>query len=76
MSYFGIYPPEDYGLKYQSVGMSQLVGNRAPGLYVISAQSVARIPAIADTVQPGAADWLRSPPEAIVGHAFYVFDVR
>jgi len=76
LSYFGIYPPEYYGVKYQSVGTTQLVGNRPPGLYAITAQSVARIPALADTVAPGTADWLRSPPEATVGHAFYIFDVR
>ena len=76
LSYFGLYAPEDYGIQYQNVSNDQLLGNRPPGLYAISAQTVARIPAIADTVAPGSADWLRGQPEAVVGHAFYIFNVQ
>jgi hypothetical protein len=76
LSYFGIYPPENYGIHYQNVSNDQLVGNRPPGLYAISAQTIARMPAIVDTMAPGAANWLRGEPEAVVGHAFYIFNVR
>jgi hypothetical protein len=76
LNYFGSYPAEGYGLDYPEVGFSELAPKPAPGLYAVSAHSVARAPAVADTAAPGAAAWLRLPPEAIVGHAFYIFDVR
>jgi len=37
---------------------------------------VARFPATYAAVLPGAAAWLREPPSAIVGHAFYIYDVK
>jgi hypothetical protein len=41
------------------------------GLYVVTASSVARIPAVR-----GASQWLRQTPTvAVVGHALYVYDV-
>jgi hypothetical protein len=37
---------------------------------------VARIPVMGGTVSPGAGSWLRRmAPVAIVGHAFYIYDV-
>jgi hypothetical protein len=76
LTYFGVYPPEDYGLQYPKADLPDLLGNRPPGLYAISAHQVARIPALADNNAPGAGAWLRSPPEAMAGHAFYIYDVR
>jgi hypothetical protein len=76
LAYFGSYPPENYGLNYIKTEMGQLAGKPAPGLYAVSAHMAARTPAVADTALPGAAAWLRSPPEAIVGHAFYIYQVR
>jgi hypothetical protein len=76
LTYFGVYPPEGYGLQYPKAGLPELLGNRPPGLYAISAHQVARIPALADMNTPGAGAWLRSPPEAMAGHAFYIYDVR
>jgi len=76
LGYFGSYPPENYGIDYIKTEMGQLPGKPAPGLYAVSAQMVARTPAIADTVLPGSAAWLRAMPEAIVGHAFYIYRVR
>lgn len=48
-----------------------------PGLYVVSAHLVARIPSLGATMKPGAGQWLqRTPPVAIVGHSLYVYDIR
>ena len=67
--YFGSLPPETYGLRYQKLGSNELLREPAPGLYVVSAHIVARGPALG-------ALWLRRiKPKAIVGHAFYVYDV-
>ena len=76
LSYFGYYPPEGYGLKVQSVEPGVLLSDPPPGLYAVSAHWLARLPALAATVDPGAADWLRMPPLAIVGHAFYIYDLK
>jgi hypothetical protein len=76
LTYFGVYPPEGYGLQYPKADLPELLGNRPPGLYAVSAHQVARIPALADLNAPGAGAWLRSPPEAMAGHAFYIYNVR
>ena len=48
----------------------------APGLYAVSAHMVARMSAMAATL-PQADPWLRRlTPVAVVGHAFYIYDVH
>jgi hypothetical protein len=76
LAYFGYYPPEGYGLKYQKATPSALVSGHEPGLYAVSANWIARLPALTATTNPGGADWLRARPQAIVGHAFYIYDVK
>jgi hypothetical protein len=77
LAYFGFYPPEYYGLEYQKVEPGALLSDHpAPGLYALSANWMARLPAFAAARDPGAGAWLDMPPAAIVGHAFYIFDVR
>jgi hypothetical protein len=76
LTYFGYYPPEGYGLQYQNAEPGSLMTEPKPGLYAVSAQFVARLPAMGDVMDPGAGAWLRTPPAAIVGHSFYIFDVR
>ncbi len=76
LTYFGFYPPEDYGLKYQKADPGALFANPEPGLYAVSANWMARVPAIAATMPQGGAAWLRQPPAAIVGHSFYIYDVK
>jgi hypothetical protein len=76
LGYHGSFPPESYGMSYAKIGMPDLVGNPAPGLYVFSAHLVARIPALAESLGSDAGQWLRrTPPTAIVGHALYVYDI-
>ena len=73
--YFGSYPPDAYG-RFDRVGPAELV-QPAPGLYAISANFVARLPALGVAYSSGAAGWLRTmKPVAIVGHAFYIYDVH
>jgi hypothetical protein len=80
LTYFGVYPPDGYGLNYRNAEPGTLLADPAPGLYAVSANWVARLPAMGDNmsggVAPGAGAWLRKPPAAIVGHAFYIYDVR
>ena len=77
LAYFGTYPPEAYGLRFQKLEPVQLLAEPSKGLYAVSAQLVARIPAMGATMAQGAGGWLRRiPPVAIVGHAFYIYDVR
>jgi hypothetical protein len=76
LAYHGSFPPEGYGVSNKDIGMPDLVGNPAPGLYVFSAHHVARIPALAEKLGSDAGQWLRRiPPTAIVGHALYVYDI-
>jgi len=76
LTYFGIYPPENYGLEYQKADQGTLLSDPAPGLYAVSAYWVARLPAMGATLAPGAGAWLRRPPAAVVGHAFYIYELR
>ena len=76
LGYHGSFPPEGYGVSEQKIGMPDLVGNPAPGLYVFSAHLVARIPALAERLGSDAGQWLRrTPPTDIVGHSLYVYDI-
>jgi predicted membrane-bound mannosyltransferase len=76
LAYFGSFTPEAYGLQCERVGVEQLMQAPTPGLYVVSAHLVARVPALAGRFQQGAAEWLRQTPVAIVGHSLYVYEVR
>jgi hypothetical protein len=73
---FGLFPPEAYGIEFERVTDSDLLTGSRPGLYAISAHIVASTPAIAKRLRGSGAEWLRdSEPVAVVGHAYYVFDV-
>jgi hypothetical protein len=70
MAIFTQFPPEAYGIRRQKLINSDLLGEPQPGLYVVSAHLVARMPYF------GGSDWLRRMrPVAIVGHALYIYDV-
>jgi len=77
LAYFGTILPEAYGLACERIGPRELLEDPQPGLYVVSAHLVARVPALGATIKPGAGQWLqRTPPVAIVGHSLYVYDIR
>ncbi len=65
------FPPEAYGIKCRHLQADDLLHEPEPGLYAISASLVARAPAFSD-----ASAWLQQVrPMAIVGHAFYVYNI-
>jgi hypothetical protein len=77
LAYFGTYPPEGYGLKFEKLEAGELLPEPSPGLYAVSAQLIARLPVVGSTLTPGGASWMRRiAPVDIVGHAFYMYDVR
>jgi hypothetical protein len=74
MAYFGSFPPEFYGLRYEPIdGRDLMVKVQKPGLYVVSAHFVARSLAAGKN---GEGEWMRRPPTAMVGHGLYVYDVK
>ena len=73
LGYFGSFAPESYGIRYEPLEARDLVAPHIPGLYVVSAAYVAR--AQAGEAFSAGGDWLRRPPKAVVGHAYYVYDV-
>jgi hypothetical protein len=74
--YFGLYPPDAYGIFYQGLNVPELMRGPKPGLYVLSAHLVAFLPAIGAKVSPGDGEWLRQvTPTAVIGHSFYVYDI-
>jgi hypothetical protein len=77
LAYFGTYPPEGYQLRYEKLEPDALLSEPSPGLYAVSAHFVARIPAFGAAAVPVAGAWLRTmTPVAIVGHAYYIYDVH
>lgn len=77
LGYFGSVPPEAYGIAYSPMSDDDLLNGQTPGLYAVSAHIVASTPAVAKQARGGGAEWLRrKQPVAIVGHAFYIFDLR
>src|SRR5271157_209479 len=76
LAYFGTILPETYGVACERIGPEELMQDPQPGLYVVSAHFVARVPALGARLKPGAGEWLRrTPPVAIVGHSLYVYDI-
>ncbi len=77
LAYFGSFPPTNYGLNYEKIDPAALMSRPRPGLYAISAFWIGRIPAAVEAVAPGADFWMADvAPVAIVGHAFYIYDIR
>jgi hypothetical protein len=76
LAYYGSFPPESYGMSDEKMRMRDLMRDPAPGLYVVSAHFVAHAPALGEKLGNGAGQWLRrTPPVAIIGHSFYVYDI-
>jgi hypothetical protein len=78
LGYFGYFPPEFYGIRAQKIEYRELVESKTPqpGLYAISAHFVATAPAVGARYAGGGGAWLRTVrPVAVVGHAFYIYDI-
>jgi hypothetical protein len=66
------FPPDAYGIRCRRLAPDDLFQEPSPGLYAVSAHLVARVPA-----SGAAGQWLRhTKPDAIVGHALYIYDIR
>jgi hypothetical protein len=77
LAYFGSFPPEVYGLPPESQGLTitDLMRVPAPGLYAVSAHMYAHGNGMIDKFRQGSM-WMRlTEPRAIVGHAYYIFDI-
>lgn len=76
MGYFGSVPPAAYGIRQTPMTDEQILFGNDPGLYAVSAHIVASTPAVAKQARGSGAEWLRQrAPVAIVGHAYYIFEV-
>jgi hypothetical protein len=76
LGYFGTIPPEAYGIHQVPMSDDDILYGKTPGLYAVSAHIVASTPAVALRARGGGAEWLRrTRPVAIVGHAYYIFDI-
>ena len=66
------FPATAYGIPTEIADISEFSNRPLPGLYAVSASLVARVPA-----HPNTNPWLRRVrPKAIVGHAFYIYDLH
>jgi hypothetical protein len=73
LGYFGTARPERHGLVADHLTTEDIVQGLPPGLHAISAHLLAR--AIGQ-LGPGPGNWiLRTRPLAVVGHAFYIYEV-
>lgn len=67
LEYFGSFPPADYGIRFEKADPF-IVPVPPPGLYAISSHWIPYAALI------NGAAWLREEPEAIAGHAYYIFE--
>jgi hypothetical protein len=73
LAYFGSVPPERYGVVAQPLDARELQRPPPPGRYVLSGHVFARLRGALAARGEG---WLLGQsPGAVVGHAYYVFDV-
>jgi hypothetical protein len=78
LAYPDTFPPEAYNLRFERWLTGQLLPDPAPGWYAVSASLVGRMPTVGEKFEGrGGAVWLRrTTPVEIVGHAFYIYQVR
>jgi hypothetical protein len=73
LAYFGSVPPERYGVVAQPLDARELQRPPPPGRYVLSGHVYARLRGALAARGEG---WLLGQsPSAVIGHAYYVFDV-
>jgi hypothetical protein len=73
MATFCTIPPEDYGIRFTKPNLEEAP---PPGLHVVSAHWIATLPALRRRLHSHLPYWVvMARPTAIVGHAYYVFDV-
>lgn len=71
VAYFGVFPPEGYGIPVGANDYVDTLRGIEPGLYAVSSHIVARAREGAE--QGG---WMvDAAPLAVVGHAFYIYEI-
>ncbi len=77
LGYFGSIRPETYGVEAMGVRVDDLLVPPQPGVYVLSAHVLARALArLRELHGDGPENWLlHARLSAIVGHAYYVYDI-
>jgi hypothetical protein len=78
LGYFGTARPAVYGLDFDRITGREIERGLPPGLYALSAHFVARgMATLTARHGTGAGNWmLHTPPRAIVGHAYYIYDIK
>ncbi len=74
LAYFGSVPYERWGVRAEPLDARILVAAPPPGRYVLSAHVFARLRG-ALAARGGEAWLLATPPTAVVGHAYYLWDL-
>ena len=77
LGYFGSIRPETYGVQAMVVRVDDLLAPPQPGVYVLSSHILARAFArLREQYGDGPGNWLlHARPVAVVGHAYYVYDI-
>jgi len=77
IGYFGSLRPDLFGVQGIAVSVDDLVQAHPAGIYALSAHILARTKArLRDQYGAGPGNWLlHAQPIAVVGHAFYIYDV-
>lgn len=78
LGYFGTGRPDAYGIDFERLGSASIERSPQPGLYAISAHLLARsLGSLRTRYGDGPENWIaHTPPLAVVGHAFYIYDVK
>ena len=72
VAYFGSFDPQVYGIPAEQLSGPDLASTPAPGLYAVSAHWVAS----AVARYGSGAEWLhQNQPLAVVGHAYYIYEI-
>ncbi len=77
LGYFGSMRPDNYGIDALLVGVDDLQQPPLPGVYALSSHIMARAMArLRETHGDGPGNWLlHARPLAVVGHAYYIYDI-
>jgi hypothetical protein len=78
LGYFGTGQPAAYGIDFDRITGHDVERGLPPGLHALSAHLVARaLGTLGERFGTGPGNWLlHTQPIAVVGHAYYIYDVK
>jgi hypothetical protein len=78
LAYFGTGQPAAYGIDFDRISGRDIERGLPPGLHALSAHLVARtLGTLGARFGDGAGNWLlHTEPKAVVGHAYYIYEVK